>query len=736
MSAKSFLFPVLLLLVVSCNRQYVVQHDAYPQTLPNPYCSLLHIPHKPYPPIEQKPYIGIYMLAAAPESTPNPSCIENRFIQVAGIINGSPASKAGLKEKDIILSLNDVPVCDAEDRILAGFRELIEQQPLGAPVKMEILRGDQRLSITVLPETKPYYLQPEATHPASGQCQSEPSVLQRELQTQNLVPLFNNLTDELYIRSNLDHNPDLPYAAKSNRLQLKEVTYTMRHPLSAGEVGKELSYRISDAVQDNRRLLLGIASLLDIEFPASKSPSAVTFPALLQIMNRAKSDIDETLSNLTPEEKVLLQNKSINPWDDSDWNRILDISMKVNRAGLLKALAPLLSFLTVDNLEILKGDVIERFGAGSGPVLYEETTGLGRVIVGGFGPNIYTEDAALILDLGGDDLYLNNAGGTRPGMPLSLVIDWGGTNRYISGKDFSQGAGLLGGGFLFDLGESSIFSSLDGSQGAGFWGLGLLYHAGGKAIYSARKYAQGAGLMGIGMLIGGGDNDRYDCSYGGQGLGLFGGAGLLIDRAGDDSYQLGGLEPDFRDPKKSTVSLGQGFGKGVRPEKEREGAPGGIGMLIDREGNDNYIADYFAQGASYYYGLGILHDLSGNDEYIAGRYAQGAGIHSSAGVLVDMHGNDSYYASLGVSQGMGHDYGIGLLEDISGENFFWGGTLVQGAATNGSIGILIDLPGIGGQKISMSRGQAYAEEKNSIGLMITGDAGSGSPVITIGKKKD
>lgn len=97
--------------------------------------------------------------------------------------------------------------------------------------------------------------------------------------------------------------------------------------------------------------------------------------------------------------------------------------------------------------------------------------------------------------------------------------------------------------------------------------------------------------------------------------------------------------------------------------------PGGIGMLIDKEGNDTYIADYFTLGASYYYGLGVLDDGAGDDQYLSGRYSQGAGIHSSVGVLIDRKGNDFYYSFLiRPPQGVGHDYGVGYLEDDRGDN--------------------------------------------------------------------
>jgi hypothetical protein len=464
-------------------------------------------------------------------------------------------------------------------------------------------------------------------------------------------------------------------------------------------------------------LLQRAAALLDIEFDPFERPAEISFPALLRALEEAKKRVEEAFDNLTPKERALLQSKALNPMDDAAWNEVLDISTKVDRTKLLNAFTPLFSFLTRDNLSLLKEDLIRRFGGKQEPILYESMMPVGRVIVGGTGPNVYTEDAALILDLGGDDLFLNNAGGTRPGMPVSLVIDWGGNDRYLGRENFSQGAGVLGGGFLIDLGGDDTFISLDGSQGAGFWGVGVLYHGDGNGVFSASRFSQGTGQMGIGLLVNRKGDDRYLCSYGGQGLGLFGGAGILIDEAGNDLYRLGGLEPDFRDPAKATQSLGQGFGLGVRAEKEINGVPGGIGMLIDGAGDDTYVADYFAQGASYYYGLGILDDRAGNDQYLSGRYSQGAGIHSSVGALIDRRGNDFYYASFGVAQGMGHDYGVGYFEDDGGDNRYQGGILVQGAATTGGLGIFIDAQGAD-QYNYAEKGHAYAEGGTGMGIVI------------------
>jgi hypothetical protein len=241
--------------------------------------------------------------------------------------------------------------------------------------------------------------------------------------------------------------------------------------------------------------------------------------------------------------------------------------------------------------------------------------------------------------------------------------------------------------------------------------------------------------MGIGLMMNGKGDSRYLCALGGQGLGLFGGAGILIDDEGNDFYELGGLEPDFRDPVKATQSFGQGFGLGVRPEKDKFGAPGGIGMLLDREGDDTYIADYFAQGASHYYGLGILDDQAGDDEYLSGRYSQGAGIHSSIGVLVDGQGNDFYHASFGVAQGMGHDFGVGFLEDDGGDDRYHGGTLVQGAATIGGLGIVVDLSGKD-RFSAESKGQAFADDETGMGIVIGKKQTSDVPAVSIGVRKE
>lgn len=241
-----------------------------------------------------------------------------------------------------------------------------------------------------------------------------------------------------------------------------------------------------------------------------------------------------------------------------------------------------------------------------------------------------------------------------------------GDDLYIS-RDISQGVGILGSGFLIDLG--------------------------GDDQYFGKSSVQGIGLLGVGFILEGGGNDRYLAERYAQGVGFTKGIGGIIEVDGADYMLAGGKYPDFRDPENATESNAQGFGYGLRPFYTSVGSSGGIGLVYDQNGNDVYINDYFGQGASYWYAFGALVDEAGNDIYISGRYSQGAGIHVSIGVLIDEKGNDHYVSTFGVGQGLGHDFGIGVLVDSDGDDFYKGGVLVQGSGNETGIGILYDNKG-------------------------------------------
>ncbi|MFN3531154.1 MAG: PDZ domain-containing protein [Candidatus Brocadia sp.] len=341
----------------------------------------------------------------------------------------------------------------------------------------------------------------------------------------------------------------------------------------------------------------------------------------------------------------------------------------------------------------LRGEDTELLQDFAGDILFVQDTAIGKIVVGGTGTSYYYADAAVIIDLGGNDYYFNNAGSSNKDVPASICIDFSGDDVYHATSSFSQGTGKFGVGLLIDFRGNDKYLGKDFSQGSCLFGVGLLMDNEGNDFYSGHIGNQGVGFFGAGLLNDLSGNDVFFSRQFAQGVGFTKGFGALMDSSGNDFYFAGGEYPDFRDPGKSFQSMSQGMGMGIRPEESIVGASGGIGILIDQKGTDQYHGDYFSQGSGYYYSLGVLCDNDGNDKYYAGRYAQGAGIHSAIGLLKDTSGDDTYACTFGVSQGCGHDTGIGFLVDDSGNDAYRSKTTSQGVGLEKGIGVLADFYG-------------------------------------------
>lgn len=324
-----------------------------------------------------------------------------------------------------------------------------------------------------------------------------------------------------------------------------------------------------------------------------------------------------------------------------------------------------------------------------GEVVYYQESEWGKIIVGGVGDNVYETPAAVIVDLGGNDIYYNRAGGAVGILdhPFGVVIDLKGDDHYLSDKLFSQGSALFGCGVLIDLAGDDVYRGNHYTQGSAIFGTALLHDAAGKDIYDAGFFAQGSGHYGVGVLIDEAGNDSYRSFCYCQGFAGTWGYGLLAELAGNDLYYAGGKYKHEPLLPREYRSFAQGYAIGVRPD-----AGGGIGFLCDFQGNDFYNAEVYAQGTSYWYSLGMLFDQEGFDHYTAAQYTQGAGIHLSVGALVDEEGNDSYFSRLGPSQGEGHDLSVGVLVDRKGDDGYYasGG---QGIGLTNSVGLFIDQDG-------------------------------------------
>ena len=355
----------------------------------------------------------------------------------------------------------------------------------------------------------------------------------------------------------------------------------------------------------------------------------------------------------------------------------------------------------------------------TGDFQYETDTELGKIIITGTGNHTFTNEAFLIIALGGTNTYLNSAGGANglAGRPISIVIDLGNNSQFVSKRSFSQGSGVFGIGILAALGSNCTFQAKHLSQGAGFFGCGVLMTGPGKQTLEADTFCQGAGLFGAGILWQRGENSSCRAAYMAQGFAGPQGVGLLLNERSNNSYFAGGKYPCPWLPG-HFFSLAQGFGYGMRPY-----AGGGIGILCDLAGHNHYEADVYGQGASYWYSVGLFLDAAGHNRYDAHQYCQGAGIHLSTGALIDWGGNNTYTANH-ICQGAAHDYSVGLLIDRVGNTQFTGDTTAQGAAINNSFALLLEHAGTNtyvGTDPKQSQATGHNGDKReygSIGLLL------------------
>lgn len=367
-------------------------------------------------------------------------------------------------------------------------------------------------------------------------------------------------------------------------------------------------------------------------------------------------------------------------WCD-DSSRILELATMVDWREL--ALGSLAFCMGVDEILIFAISIPE--GGYS--------LGQWRILVRGEWGDVYAAETTalynLIIDKGGPDTYYGRPGGAVGflGNSLSALIDLSGDDAYLATSFVSLGAALMGYGALVDLAGDDLYRATHYTTGAGLFGAGFLSDKAGNDLYCSGFFAQSAAMFGTAYLHEGEGDDVFRAFSCAQAFSSVKGCAILDEAWGDDVYYAGGeylhkplLENNYR-------AFAQGYSIGIRPR-----ASGGISVLLDRDGNDLYQGEVYAQGCSYWYSVGILLDLSGDDFYSAVQYAQGSGIHLSVGLLGDYSGSDHYYSRFGPSQGEGHDLAVGWLVDKKGnDNYQVSGGL--GIGLTNSVGIFIDSGG-------------------------------------------
>lgn len=304
-----------------------------------------------------------------------------------------------------------------------------------------------------------------------------------------------------------------------------------------------------------------------------------------------------------------------------------------------------------------------------------------NLCVGSVADNTYTNDAALLIDLGGNDTYKNSAGGsywatpTGVGMFVSVNVDMGGDDRYLAERRF-----------VFSPGHLVV------GQGAAWGGVGLLVDTLGDDVYEAaasttsptnrisQTIVQGAAGQGIvpsfGALMDLGGDDRYLAAapdgidkaviHAQAAAWLSGVAGLVDIGLGSDTYTID-----------AGVATDAAFGNETWPLHAANGqgmADRGSAALFDDGGRDEFkltasarwvgrnrypvfgedalipISSVAGQGSSFI-GTGLLLTGPGNTTYTVESLSkgmarndirvQGYGL-AGAGVLEDAGGDDRY----------------------------------------------------------------------------------------------
>ncbi|RJR16981.1 MAG: hypothetical protein C4582_13750 [Desulfobacteraceae bacterium] len=574
------------------------------------------------------------------------------------------------------------------------------------------------LLIVLLAACKPL-IQRQAKRPADSSLHASASFRRAVYSDQSLVPALESLKNLLKERVSKEKVPFIHPELKAvlgNPLNLELIASRLTFPVQEPKINSFRPHLAEYALD----CFLGTAfpqtaiyqSEIALDHEGDISLSAY-IGFITTIIKKTAFQLENAFSGLTAYEKELLISSSAGfikdmaisdkaPGDDQ--SRLINLASRLRYEDMGRALEGLRWIFSIQHIEtineISRGNHIsvhpdEWSHLFKGDFIFIRNTEIGLVIVGGPGPNLYAGDAAVIIDLGGNDTYLNNAGSpvyeweghkiNRITSPVSLLIDLQGDDSYISTRLGSAGSGILGIGILMDLDGDDLYSGSILSQGSGYLGIGCLLDMGGRDRYTVEEVGQGAAFFGYGLLFDSNGDDKYAGAKFVQGFGGPGGFGLLIDASGDDLYRAGVKHGSTYGTRDVFHSVAQGAGWGLRGK-----SAGGIGVLQDLSGDDIYIAGNFSQGTGYYLGLGILRDLNGNDLYSGSRYCQGSAAHLAAGIIIDYRGDDSYIARIAAGQGGAWDLALAMAVDYEGDDRYAGGDLSLGAAAQNAIGLFYD----------------------------------------------
>lgn len=683
--------------------------------------------------------VGLFGLLLAPaaraesELRPFPGALASNFgvigirahavagtLQVDKVRWQSPAADAGLQVGDQLLGAAGIRLVNANQLSL-----LVQSIEPGDSLSMHVVRSGSRFDLpcAVTDRRHLYGLMMEQEFESDPPLSSaRPSCSLRTVgNSENRTERTEAeaLIEHLHV-SNIADSLRRALTVELSRYGIDGRLWAVELALSQPLLAPAVAYSASSAFvagSSLQQFLLAAAAQLDLSVPGYE-PDRIRGAGLMALVEpgfrSASADVGRAFARLSQDEQDQLH-RGVEPLlqrfhesfyldEGSDGEtarhmQTLRLAKRVDVARLFQAAAAVSHFAEAEFRQHLlaeaqklrdaglRAEIVQPPAGFQGRFLHAELTDWGWFVVGDTSANVYTTPAALIIDLGGDDRYIDLPTSTAP--PVTVILDLAGNDRYMGSRTGSQGSAALGVSLLVDVSGNDTYSGSLLTQGAAFCGVGVLQDEAGDDTYLAEHTAQGIGFFGAGLLVDLAGRDLCRIGQYGQGFGGAGGFGLLFDGHGSDRYLADLQVPSSYGTPGVFNGWAQGLGMGFRGF-----TAGGIGLLLSAGNEDDfYQAGDFSQGTGYFLGLGILADEGGADMYRGARYAQGSAAHAAVGVLLDQHGRDQYFSSTGASQGAAWDAAVAVLSDLQGNDRYISGPLSQGAAAMNGVGWLYDRAG-------------------------------------------
>lgn len=421
-----------------------------------------------------KGWLGVSLIEKDKDDTKKQT--EEKQLVIQFVIENSPAEKFGLKKDDIILRLNGKTILSHSGTSLSGeFVKKIQQHSPGSSVTLTILRNKIKKNIKLSSGKMPKAPVLMAEHKnLANTIPVKESLLEKTLKQQQMLSNYHEVAGLIKEKS----ADIVSYRFDSNNynpFRLGEVNYLLHHPLHTTRVTRDLTGQLKEYFNKSDRNFSGLlnfaAKKIDVDYSSNnffEFPSDLTLDtfldSLLQLVQKAASIREEAFLKLSKEEMDFLfsysktylpgttdvtseeTGKEISEQEENELLRFLKLALKVDYKKLFYSSQIMLHAFDVNTIERLKKlktskekffiSDIKQTNIVSGDVILNKKTEFGRIIIGGPGQTIYRGNSAIIIDLGGDDIYYNNAGSSTQESPISILVDLSGNDKYISTQPF------------------------------------------------------------------------------------------------------------------------------------------------------------------------------------------------------------------------------------------------------------------------------------------------------------